>query len=130
MTGYLSLRQILALHALQIARFGGSAGLRDRASLEAAVARPRATFAGEDLHAGLPAKATALFHAIAQGHLFVDGNERTGAHGAILFLLVNGHETDFTASELTAATLAAARGEIPAEALAIWLRQRTHRSDG
>lgn len=130
MTEYLSLEQILALHALQIARFGGSAGLRDRASLEAAVARPRATFAGEDLHPDLPAKAAALFHAIVQGHPFVDGNKRAGAHAAILFLLANGWEVEFTAAELTAVTLAVARGELPTEALAIWLSQRSRHGGG
>ena len=62
MTVYLSLEQVLNLHRLQIQRFGGTAGLRDRGLLEAALARPKATFGGEDLCPDIPAKAAALLH--------------------------------------------------------------------
>jgi death-on-curing protein len=75
------------------------------------------------------AKAAALFHSLVQNHPFVDGNKRVGAHAMILFLLANGHEPEFIPSELTAVTLAVARGEIGAEALAIWIRQRSRRSE-
>ena len=50
MTYFLSLEQVLALHASLVADFGGSTGLRDRGLLEAAVARPSMTFGGEDLY--------------------------------------------------------------------------------
>ena len=55
----------------------------------------------------------------------MDGNKRTGAHALIVFLLANGQEPEFSPSELTAMTLAVARGELAAEAIAIWLRQRS-----
>jgi len=47
----------------------------------------------------------------------------------VLFLLANGLEPEFGPAELTAVTLAVARGELAAEALAIWIRQRARRSD-
>ena len=40
-TVYLALEQVLELHRLEIRRFGGSAGLRDRGGLEAAPWRGR-----------------------------------------------------------------------------------------
>jgi death-on-curing protein len=124
-TVYLSLQQVPALHRAQIARFGGSAGLRERGSLESAVARPQMTFGGEDLYPDVPSKAAALMHSLVMNHPFVDGNKRVGAHAAIQFLLANRVAPLFSPAELVDATLAAAKGELSAEALAIWFRQRT-----
>ena len=124
MTLYLSIEQVLHIHGFQIGRFGGSAGLRDRGALEAAVARPQMTFGGEDLYPELPAKAAALKHSLVINHPFVDGNKRVGAHAALLFVRVNGMQALIPPVELTEVTLSVARGELSAEALAIWLRQR------
>jgi death on curing protein len=122
---YLSVEQVLALHALQIRRFGGARGITDRGALESAVARPQSTFGGEDLYPDVPAKAAALFHSLVQNHPFVDGNKRVGAHAMLLFLVANEHDPVFTPSDLTDTTLAVARGELAVEALSIWIRQRT-----
>jgi death on curing protein len=124
-TEYLSLAQVLDLHRRQIDRFGGAPGLVDRASLESAVNRARMTFAGEDLYPDVAAKAAALMHSLVQNHPFVDGNKRVGAHAMIVFLVVNDVEPRFSPAELTDVTLAVARGELPAESLAIWIRQRS-----
>ena len=127
MTVYLGLEQVLELHRLQIRHFGGSAGLRDRGSLEAALGRPQMTFAGEDLYPDMESKAAAVMHSLVMNHPFVDGNKRTGAAVAELFLSLNGMELAARDDELAAVTLSVARGEVNAEALAIWLRQRTRR---
>ena len=129
MTVYLSLEQVLDLHRIQLQRFGGAAGLRDRGLLESALARPQMTFGGEDLYPDIPAKAGALLHSLVANHPFVDGNKRVGAHAGILLLLANDVEPAFSPSELVDITLAAARGEVGAEALAIWLRQRSRRRE-
>jgi death-on-curing protein len=84
-TVYLSLGQALELHRVQIRRFGGSAGLRDRGALEAALARPQMTFGGEDLYPDVASKAAALMHSLVMNHPFVDGNKRVGAHASVLF---------------------------------------------
>jgi death-on-curing protein len=124
-TVYLSLEQVLELHRLEIRLFGGSAGLRERGSLEAALARPQMTFAGEDLYPDVESKAAALMHSLVMNHPFVDGNKRTGAAVAELFLSLNGVELEADDDDLVAVTLSVARGEVNAEALAIWLRQRS-----
>ena len=130
MTVYLSPEQVLELHRWQMRRFGGSAGLRDRGGLEAALARPQMTFGGEDLYPDLEAKAAALLHSLVVNHPFVDGNKRIGAAVAELFLSLNGADVLAGDDELVAITLAAARGEVSAEALSIWLRQRARRREG
>ena len=129
MTVYFSLEQLLEIHQGQIRGFGGSTGLRDRGGLEAAAARPQMTFGGEDLYPDLPAKAAALFHSIVMNHPFVDGDKRVGAMAAELFLAVNGVDLLASDDELIELTLIVARGEVSAEALAIWIRQRTRERD-
>lgn len=124
MTVYLSRAQLLRLHALLVERFGGAAGLRDRGALEAALARPMATFDGEDLLPSLEEKAAALLHSLVVGHPFVDGNKRIGAMAAELFLLVNGSRLVASDAELETLVLAIARGGAEAEAVSIWIRQR------
>ncbi len=122
--GYLSVEQILALHRGQLEEFGGASGLRDRGALESAVARPAMTFGGEDLYAEVAAKAAALMHALVLSHPFVDGNKRVGAHASVAFAELNGYDYVGTTDELAEVTLAVAEGQVGAEALAIWFRQR------
>lgn len=126
MTLFLAFPQILRLHEMQIAVFGGASGLRDSGALESAVARPQMTFEGDDLYPDLAAKAAALMHSLVMNHPFVDGNERVGAMALELFLLVNAVELLATDAELEQMIMAVARGEVAAEALAIWVRQRSH----
>ncbi|MFO7692249.1 MAG: type II toxin-antitoxin system death-on-curing family toxin [Vicinamibacterales bacterium] len=125
MTFYLSLAQVVELQRELLAAFGGLAGIRDRGSLEASIARPAMTFGGEDLYADLPAKAAALFHSLVLNHPFVDGNKRAGAAAAELMLELNGFVLAASDQGFERVTLATARGEMSAEALAIWFRQRS-----
>lgn len=125
MTLYLSVEQVLLLHEKQLRAFGGSRGLRDRGGLESAVVRPQMTFGGEDLYPDLSAKAAALWHSLIANHPFVDGNKRVGAMAAELFLAVNRVRLIASDQEVVSTTLAVARGEISAEALAVWIHQRT-----
>lgn len=125
MIAYLSVAQVLALQRRQLAVFGGSGGLRDRGGLEAAVARPRMTFGGEDLYPDAAAKAAALMHPLVMNHPLVDGNKRVAAMAAELFLAANAVQLTAGDEELVEMTLTAAQGRLDAEAIAIWFRQRT-----
>lgn len=127
MTSYLSVEQIRALHRLQVTPYGGAQGKRDGGALEAAVARPQMTFGGEDLYEDDAAKAAALLRHLVMSHPFADGNQRVGAHAALLYLRANAGELLISPRELTDLTLAVGRGELEGEAIAIWLRQRTRR---
>jgi death-on-curing protein len=121
---YLSVAQVLALHEGLVAEFGGSAGLRDKHGLGAAVARPAMTFGGEDLYPDLAAKAAALMHSLVLNHPFLDGNKRIGVHAAEFFIERNGHALDADDPELKRVTLTVAEGKVAIEALTIWFRQR------
>lgn len=76
------------LHNLLIDEFGGSKGVRDQGSLEAALNRPFATFDGQDLYPTAAEKAAALFESIIINHPFTDGNKRT-AYALLEYLLLN-----------------------------------------
>jgi death-on-curing protein len=128
-TFYLSVEQIHQIHEAQIEEFGGSVGLRDPGALESAVARPAVTFGGEDLYPDVRSKAAALMHSLVMNHAFVDGNKRVGITAAELFLRLNGCRLGVSNSELEELTLSVARGELDAEALGIWFRQRISRED-
>jgi len=121
---YLSFDQLVAIHEMQLETFGGLDGLRDRGSLESAVARPAMTFGGEDLYPDMASKAAALMESLVMNHPFVDGNKRVGAAAAELFLEVNELRLLAADKEFEEITLALASGKVPVEKLTIWFRQR------
>ena len=86
---FLTLAEAVQIHADQIERYGGQAGLRDRGLLESALAQPEASFGGEWLHEDLYAMAAAYAYHLCQNHCFVDGNKRTGLACALTFLEMN-----------------------------------------
>jgi death-on-curing protein len=97
---FLELDDVLALHAESIRRFGGSAGLRDAAMLESALAMPRATMFEQLLHATLHEQAAAYLFHLVKNHPFIDGNKRTSLAAALTFLGMNGSWVKSTSEEL------------------------------
>jgi death-on-curing protein len=73
-TRYLTLYEVVTLQRQIIEATGGATGIRDLAGLESALAQPRATFDGSELHATTSAKAAALCYSLALNHPFIDGN--------------------------------------------------------
>jgi death-on-curing protein len=122
---YLTLEQVLFLHARLIDETGGSHGIRDTGLLESAVARPQATFEGRDLYADPFSKAAALMHSLISNPPFVDGNKRTGMAAAALLLRANGFRLEASNPELEAFALRVARGESDAAEAAVWLEEHT-----
>lgn len=102
--------QILFLHHRLIATIGGSHGIRDLGALQAAAARPQATFDGVELYPDLFAKAASLFESLIRSHPFVDGNKRTAVAAAGLLLLRNGFRLAASQDDLYAFTMRMATG--------------------
>jgi death on curing protein len=86
---FLTIDEIIFIHKRVIERFGGIHGLRDMGLLEAAAARPQATFAGEFLYRDIYGMAAALGHSLLFNHPFIDGNKRTAFASMDLFLQRN-----------------------------------------
>jgi death-on-curing protein len=76
---FLSLDEVLEIHAQQIELYGGSDGVRDPAGLESAVATPMATFGGQFLHSSLSSMAAAYLFHICPNHAWTatSGRART-----------------------------------------------------
>ena len=83
---FLTVEDILYIHRDQIERYGGEHGVRDQHLLESAIAQPQATGGGQYLHSDVFEMAAAYLFHIVQNHPFVDGNKRTGAVAALVFL--------------------------------------------
>lgn len=120
---YLTPAQVLFIHSRLIAETGGAGGIRDLGLFAAAVARPQATFDGDDLYAGLYSKAAALMESLIRNHPFVDGNKRTGITAAGLFLRLNGYRLIATNDELETFTLGVARGETDLAGIVAWFER-------
>jgi death on curing protein len=109
------------LHDESLAEHGGSAGLRDEALLESALARARnlAAYANPDF-ADL---AAAYGVGLAKNHPFVDGNKRAAFLAVGLFLALNGYRLHATQADATLTMLAVAAGDIDEASFATWLRE-------
>ena len=118
---YLTLGEIVDLHRALIETSGGATGIRDLGMLESALAQPRATFGGADLHPTIAAKATALGFSLAMNHPFIDGNKRV-AHAAMeVFLVLNGWELVADVDEQERLMLDLAAGQCSREELLAWI---------
>jgi len=119
---WLTLDEILAIHALSIERFGGSHGLRDAGLLSSAVARPENLAACEGSASVFELAASVAF-GIARNHPFVDGNKRTAIAAAVTFLGLNGWMFQGDEAEVVVATIALACGTWDEATYAYWLQQ-------
>ena len=122
---FLTLDDALALHADQIARYGGSALVRDLGLLESALAMPAATFGDDFLHASLDEQAAAYLFHLVKNHPFVDGNKRTGLVAMLAFLGLNGRRLEAPDDDLTDLVLGVAEGRVTKAEVAVFVRRHS-----
>ena len=120
---FLTLDEVLSLHAEQIRRFGGLSGIRDLGLLESAMGTVEATFDGAFLHETLFAVAAAYLHGICRNHPFLDGNKRTAVAAALTFLELNEIEVDADEDAFYALVIGVAEGHISKAAVAVFLEK-------
>ncbi|MDQ5822866.1 MAG: type II toxin-antitoxin system death-on-curing family toxin [Chloroflexota bacterium] len=122
-TKFLTLEEVLELHATRIERYGGSFGVRDPGLLQSALEMPRAMFGGQYLHEDLFSMASAYLFHLVQNHAFIDGNKRIGLAAALSFLDINGVEIIADEDILYEMVLSVAEGLKNKEAIAEFLRE-------
>lgn len=121
MSDFLTLTEVLALHADLIERYGGTQGIRDQGLLEAALYRPQTGY-----YADLIEEAAALWESLSQNHPFLDGNKRTAFAAAHAFLAINGMRLDADADEaIVFLTGLYNTNQLSFEKLVPWLRRHT-----
>lgn len=125
---YLTAEEILVLHSRIIEETGGLHGVRDSGLLSSAVERPKGRFGGRELYLGVFEKATVYTEAIAQHHVFVDGNKRTALAVAARFLFINDYEFSATQKDLEKFALDVAQKKLASGAIAGWLKKHSRKS--
>lgn len=122
---FLSIARVLRIHRSSIEAYGGDPAVRDMGLLESALAQPRAAFGGQYLHSDVQAMAAAFLFHIVPNHPFVDGNKRTGAGAAFIFLRMNDLKVTAPEDEFTDITLNVAQGKPSKESVAEFFRKYT-----
>lgn len=131
---FLTLQEVLEIHANQIELYGGSEGIRDQGLLEAAIAQPESTFGGKYLHKDIFEMAAAYLYHLVQNHPFIDGNKRVGAAATVIFLSINGIELNPSLDKLESETnqtefqrlvLSVASGKTKKSAISDFLEKNT-----
>jgi len=118
-TRYPTFDEVVAVHARLIARFGGSLGIRDRGTLESALARPQSGYYSDIIQ-----EAAALWESLSQNHPFLDGNKRVAITVTAAFVRVNGYRLEFDDGEAFAFLIGLYEsGSLRFAELERWLRQ-------
>jgi death on curing protein len=119
---WLTTAEVVALHEMQLRRFGGPAGIRDPGALESAMGRPVNKWQYEG--ADLAAMAAAYAYGMARNHPFIDGNKRAAFVAMMLFLRKNGVKFAPSQAEATVIILGLAAGEVSEASLGRWIKDR------
>ena len=123
---YLELDEVLAI-ACEVLGLEVDALVRvtDLGLADSAVARPRASFGGEEFYPSIEAKAASLLFGLARNHAFIDGNKRIAVLSTLQFLNENGQDLDLSPAEETFKTVVqVASGNLALEDLTDWIRDR------
>jgi death on curing protein len=119
---HLTVEVVQEIHAEAIGQFGGSAGIRELALLESAVAAPQASFGGESAYTDIAETAAAYLFFLCRNHPFIDGNKRAALGSCIVFLRLNGVEPQSDSQAWEDLTLDVAASRIDREQTATRLR--------
>ena len=118
-TIYPTLEEVLVLHSLLLARYGGESGVRDLGMLDAALHRPRSGY-----YASLSEQAAALLQSLANNHAFVDGNKRVAFATMAIFVRLNGFALRDTADDAEAFLIdEVIQGRAPLARIAAWIEE-------
>ena len=121
MPDYLTLDEVLYIHAELIRAFGGTDGVRDFGLLESALLRPQTGYYADRIE-----EAAALWESLAMNHAFIDGDERVAYAATELFLGLNGLEVAATDASTEAFIYRHLEGgTFRKDVLDAWLRANT-----
>ena len=125
----LTVADVVEINRRMITHFGGiffegDKNLANQGSLEYLLAEIHGSLYGEELYPDLFQKAGLIAWRIIVGHIFHDGNKRTGMESCRLFLELNGHilKVDM---EFVDVALRIATHDIEFDDFVEWLRNRT-----
>lgn len=116
---YPTVEEVLILHSLLRARYGGESGVRDLGLLDSALHRPRSGY-----YSSLSEQAAALLQSLANNHAFIDGNKRVAFATMAIFLRLNGFDLRATADDAEAFLVEEViQARAPLARIATWIEQ-------
>lgn len=124
---FLTLDEVMHLHARSLAEHGGSDGVRDPGLIESALGAAKNTFfygAGDVFDVA----ASYAFH-LAEAPAFLDGNKRTAVSAALVFLARNGNYVTPPFRQFHQAMLDIATKRLTKAELAAMLRELSQGTD-
>lgn len=122
MIKFFTLEQVIEIHDALLEEHGGLSGIRDMNLLSSAVSMPRITMFGENLHKSVFEMAAAYLFHIVQNHPFIDGNKRTGAFTALLFLELNNATVNFSDELFEEVVVHVAQGKVKKQQVALFFQ--------
>jgi death-on-curing protein len=124
----ISFQEVEKIHQILISEFGGTQGIRDKESLNSALARPFQTFDGKELYPTPLDKAASLIESILINHPFVDGNKRTGYVLMRMLLLQSNLDIVANQEEKYSFIISIASGQSKFDAIINWLASNTEKA--
>jgi death-on-curing protein len=118
---FLTVEEVVTIHADQIDRYGGDSGLRDRGLLESAVHAAQNVAAYLEEWDLCDLASAYIFH-LAENQPFIDGNKRAALASGLVFLHQNGVEIDDPGERLYDVMIGAATKAIGKPQIAATLR--------
>lgn len=122
---FISQFDVLQIRTKLAAREGEQFEVLNINNLKSALAAPRASMFGEELHVTLWDKAAALLFSLIKNHPFYDGNKRIALLAVAEFLRRNGWELTATPEEALRFTTRIAAFDVTNEDIGMWLREHT-----
>lgn len=124
---FIKLEEVIFIHQLMIKIGGGRQGIRDFASLHAAVQRPKAGISGRYFYKTIWQMAAALLQSLVKNHPFVDANKRTAYFSSLWFLRKNGWVVEAAEDEVVEFVILSEVEDWQVEEIAEWLKNHSRK---
>lgn len=121
---FLTIEDVLAIHADQLARYGGADGIIDPNVVESAAVSAQHSMFGEYLNKDIAEMAACYFFGFAASQGFQDGNKRTGVAAAGEFLARNGYRLTCGWQEMYDTAMRVGKHLADKAYVADWIRER------
>jgi len=117
---FFAVREVETLHELGLSNFGGAAGVREPALLDAAIAMARTAFGDQFAHAVSFGMAAGYTLHLSRNRPYIDGNKRTAFAAGVAFLHLNGWEVTADHASAAQIVLDVVAGRCSKDALGDW----------
>jgi len=129
-TKYVSQFDLLQIRSKLAAQTGDQFDVLNINNLKSALAAPRASMFGEELHATVWNKAAALLFSLIKNHPFYDGNKRIAWRAVEEFLDRNGYTLQASSDEALQFTTRIAATDVENEEIGAWLHAHARQVEG